>query len=476
MKKIAKRQLFLLGCASLAAMLLSLYDRYGIVFTNSSQNLSAEQSQLQEQVLRENREKGGSHSTGNLTEETREMTEKETGTAAKRTETAGQAEISDPDICVLLCSDNYASEYHDRITITADVPFQVSGQGTERHCQAGEQVELTMQSDELLQGDLVFTLEEDGVFQLPYLKRAAECPSYEGSLQVEKREEGLILINTLPLETYLCYVVPSEMPSSYPIEALKAQAVCARCYAMLQIENSRCKEFGADLDDSVSYQVYNNIGKTEEAVRAVRQTAQMVIKKEGQIENTLYYSTSCGLRMEEEASDEAVFCAAMSGSRASDAECKESWYRWNTLFSTEALNAAAETSYPGQIGQVLSVNVSKRLENGRAEVLQVAGTLGTVTIEGEYAIRQFLRPGYQDVTLQDGSTAPSLGLLPSAFFYITPQYQDGVLSGFLLNGGGYGHGDGMSQNGAKHLAEEGWSCQEILKYYYGDGVEIVCDT
>lgn len=122
------------------------------------------------------------------------------------------------------------------------------------------------------------------------------------------------------------------MPSSYPIEALKAQAVCARCYAMLQMENSRCEEFGADLDDSVSYQVYNNIGKTDAAVQAVQQTAGMVIKEDGQIENTLYYSTSCGLRMEEEASNEAVFCAAMSGSRASDAECEESWYRWNTLF------------------------------------------------------------------------------------------------------------------------------------------------
>lgn len=245
---------------------------------------------------------------------------------------------------------------------------------------------------------------------------------------------------------------------------------------MIQMENSRCEKFGADLDDSVSYQVYNNIGKTDAAVQAVQQTAGMVIKEDGQIENTLYYSTSCGLRMEEEASNEAVFCAAMSGSRASDAEREESWYRWNILFSTEELNAAAETFYPGQIGQILSLNVLKRLENGRAEVLQVTGTLGTVAIEGEYAIRQFLRPGDQAVILQDGSTAPSLGLLPSAFFYITPQYQGGVLSGFLLNGGGYGHGDGMSQNGAKHLAEEGWSCQEILKYYYGDGVEIICDT
>ena len=53
MKRIAKRQFFLLGCASLAAMLLSLYDRYGIVLTSSSRSFLAEQSQLQEQVLRE---------------------------------------------------------------------------------------------------------------------------------------------------------------------------------------------------------------------------------------------------------------------------------------------------------------------------------------------------------------------------------------------------------------------------------------
>ena len=64
------------------------------------------------------------------------------------------ASDANSDIRVLLCSDNYASEYHDRITITADVPFRVSGQGTERHYQAGEQVELTMQSNEFLQVQL----------------------------------------------------------------------------------------------------------------------------------------------------------------------------------------------------------------------------------------------------------------------------------------------------------------------------------
>ena len=128
MKRIAKRQFFLLGCASLAAMLLSLYDRYGIVLT-SSRSFLAEQSQLQEQVLRENQEKGGNRSTGQSGKESKTMAENKAGA---ETETAEKdermASDANPDIRVLLCSDNYASEYHDRITITADVPFRVSGQ------------------------------------------------------------------------------------------------------------------------------------------------------------------------------------------------------------------------------------------------------------------------------------------------------------------------------------------------------------
>lgn len=138
MKRIAKRQFFLLGCASLAAMLLSLYDRYGIVLTSSSRSFLAEQSQLQEQVLRENREKGGNRSTGqsgNKAKQWRKTKRERRQKLQKRMKEWHQMQIRTSG--VLLCSDNYASEYHDRITITADVPFRVSGQGTERHCQAG---------------------------------------------------------------------------------------------------------------------------------------------------------------------------------------------------------------------------------------------------------------------------------------------------------------------------------------------------
>ena len=89
MKRIAKRQFFLLGCASLAAMLLSLYDRYGIVLTSSSRSFLAEQSQLQEQVLRENQEKGGNRSTGQSGKESKTMAENKAGA---ETETAEKDE------------------------------------------------------------------------------------------------------------------------------------------------------------------------------------------------------------------------------------------------------------------------------------------------------------------------------------------------------------------------------------------------
>ena len=66
------------------------------------------------------------------------------------------------------------------------------------------------------------------------------------------------MVNELPLENYLCKVVPSEMPASYQKEALKAQAICARSYAYRQIMDYAYPEYQAHVNDSTDYQVYNN--------------------------------------------------------------------------------------------------------------------------------------------------------------------------------------------------------------------------
>ena len=101
----------------------------------------------------------------------------------------------------------------------------------------------------------------------------------------------MLLINELALEEYLYAVVPSEMPTYYGIEALKVQAVCARSYAYRHLLANSLSRYGAHVDDSVSYQVYNNIPENEESVLAVKDTYGRVIEYEGEIITAYYFST-----------------------------------------------------------------------------------------------------------------------------------------------------------------------------------------
>ena len=127
-----------------------------------------------------------------------------------------------------------------------------------------------------------------------------------------------------------------------------------------------------------------------------------------------------------------------------------------------------KSGWQEDFGAVTGMEVKKREDSGVIGTLEVSGDGGTITVEGEYSIRKLLQPGKTPVTLQDGSDAPDLGMLPSAFFYLTPEYDGKKMKGYTLTGGGYGHGKGMSQNGAKHMAEAGYKCKDILRHYYAD--------
>lgn len=111
-----------------------------------------------------------------------------------------------------------------------------------------------------------------GKLTLKNVGRSQGIPSYRGALELLDTEEGIIVINEVLLEEYLYSVVPSEMPSKYPGEALKAQAVCARTYAYGHMEHAGYPQYGAHVDDSTSYQVYNNILEQESTSAAVKET------------------------------------------------------------------------------------------------------------------------------------------------------------------------------------------------------------
>ena len=121
-------------------------------------------------------------------------------------------------------------------------------------------------------------------------------PDYRGTLEIWETEQGYVIINELPVEEYLYSVVPSEMPSDYPLEALKAQAICARTYAYLHILSPGYPQWNAHVDDTTAFQVYHSVPEQESTNRAVKETQGMVlVAPDGKnLAQTYYYSTSCG--------------------------------------------------------------------------------------------------------------------------------------------------------------------------------------
>ncbi len=180
---------------------------------------------------------------------------------------AGQTKENktEPEIRVALTDSDFQFVYHDSVTISLN----------------GEE---TVYEAEALRGrnEIISIPEQEGGILIPSIHRQCGTPSYGGRLEIRPCEAGLLAINILPLEKYLEAVVPSEMPSTYEKEALKAQAVCARTYAWKQMQGSRLHEYGADVDDSVSYQVYQNVAPQESTTKAVRETEGMILSQNGQ--------------------------------------------------------------------------------------------------------------------------------------------------------------------------------------------------
>lgn len=347
------------------------------------------------------------------------------------------------------------------------------------------------------------TNEKESKIQVISMEKLQGTPSYRGKLEVELRQEGYLFRNELSVEEYLYAVVPSEMPASYGLEALKAQAVCARSYACKNILQNSLFTYGAHVDDSTAYQVYNNIAEQEMSTRAVDETKGQVMVSGEEIVEAYYFSTSCGTTTDaaiwnskeecryiqgcfvegdggqnmtlfqnpEELKKEENFRTFITNRQESDFDAEFPWYRWSIWFSKEdIIRLLQEKGYDNAVGVPELIQVSRRGCGGVAEELQISGTEGTVVFEREYAIRAFLSPKGMQLLDKDGKENTSFSLLPSGYFVID-SLEDGENVYFRLTGGGFGHGAGMSQNAAKQMAEVGYLYSDILKFFYS-GVEL----
>lgn len=414
------------------------------------------------------------------------------------------------NIRVLISNSDYTNYYHSEVGITSDTDFTVSYGDTVAEYEAGEKLYFSNGSNELANGSVrIASKVEGGKIKISSIDRQSGSPSYRGALELSRDDKGVLVINELPVEEYLYGVIPSEMPVSYEPEALKAQAICARAYACRQMESDNYSVYGAHLDDSISSQVYNNVQEDERAIFAVDDTYGVVPCYNNQVIEAFFFSTSCGTTsnnsavwggnqepylldtMETELNDlaaldnESSFRSFINGELGTGfIEADEPFFRWSVTFTKEqmsdtinshlydrikampdnllALNAQGQYDRKeiGSIGDLESIEVTKRGDSGIIEEMVIKGTAETILVKGQSNARALLSPELVTIRKQDGSTVEGWATLPSAYFYIDDT------DGYTLYGGGFGHGVGMSQNGANDMAKLGYYASDIIAHYY----------
>lgn len=425
------------------------------------------------------------------------------------------------NIRVLLKTTGFKDIFHSKVVLTSNEPFTITyGKKTKKY-DAKEQVTIKPTSKMLEEGRLRVKTTNTGKITVSSIERSYGIPSYRGSLEIVSYEQGLTIVNELPLEEYLYSVVPSEMPTSYGKESLKVQAVCARSYAYNQLLTNQYSEYGAHVDDSTSFQVYNNVEENESSIEAVRDTYGKVLDYDGEVITAYYFSTSCGytssasevwmnntpleyltgkLQVDEDKSKELdltedkKFRDFIMNDDYETYDSDFAWYRWQTKVSLEDLKSTIDAKLQSRynansrliltlvggkyvstpintVGNIKSITITKRATGGVATEVIIKGSKNTVKVISEYNIRILLSPSGNDVVRKDDSKISNMSLLPSAFIIIDEITKDDTLTGYKIRGGGYGHGVGMSQNGVKAMVEAGFKYEEILEHYY-TGVNI----
>ncbi|MCD8157838.1 MAG: SpoIID/LytB domain-containing protein [Clostridiales bacterium] len=366
-------------------------------------------------------------------------------------------ESPDEDIIRTALSASEGGLVHKSIDISSDKGFTAKSGGSEKEYKSGEVLTVNSASQaQLFSGKKISLTPKSGS------KISVNGREYEGRIDIISCEGGYNVVCEMNVDTYLYGVVCAEMPSSYDDEALKAQALAARSYVYNQRLGNKRIDCGANIDDTTAFQVYNPSSVCEEAVKAVDKTKGEMILYEGNVITACFYSTSCGisansgeiwdsyktpeylssrtigeLNMPDFSSEEETLkFFKLIDEGGYEADCP--YYRWSFR--------ADKNSFKTDAGKVQNVTVTKRGEGGNVTEVLVEGEKGETAVSGESNIRNLLSPG--SVKLNDGTEREFTSLL-SSFFAIE------IIEGEIyFYGGGYGHGVGMSQNGAEVLAEQ----------------------
>ena len=351
----------------------------------------------------------------------------------------------------------------------------------------GETVVFNTDTEDFNEGRIKL-IPKSGEIQFQSVNRGIGTPSYGGTLEVSLYDEGIVVVNEVGIEDYLKKVVPSEMPSGFNLEALKCQAVCARSYAYTELSNNYYSAYGAHIDDSIQFQVYNNSPRAESTDTAVDETAGQVLSYNGEVVKTYYYSTSCGSTTDVTLwgnttenypyfvaecvggvdrgltlTVESEFNTFIKGENEADYDYDCTLYRWSMEESVKEISEGFARSTGKNVGNIKDIEVLERVNGGAAVKVKVTGDKGETVIDSESAIRAAFGNANVDMNTKSGTTR--YANLPSTFCVFEKVTEGKKLTGFKITGGGYGHGIGMSQNAANKMAES-MTYAQILEFFY----------
>lgn len=248
----------------------------------------------------------------------------------------------------------------------------------------------------------------------------------------------------MELEDYLLGVVAGEMYNSWHIEALKAQAILARTYTLYYLQNFKSKYEGADISNDVTEAQAYDASRINDSVRqAVKETEGLVILSDGELIESWFHANSGGVTTTAKNGLNYLGEENYTQTKKSvETESTSENFEWSKTFTkSEVMSALREMGI--SVSSIASFTIAEKDDSGRVKKFKV----GTSEVDAN------------TFRIKIGSTEMKSTLIT-----------DIIVSANSINftGRGYGHGVGMSQWGAKILAEEGKSAEDIVKFYFKD--------
>ena len=288
---------------------------------------------------------------------------------------------------------------------------------------------------------------------------------YAGELRVSLNDKKLQILNYIKLEKYLKSVVGSEMPKEFPLAALQAQAIAARTYVLKLLGKN---EF-FDIHSTQASQVYLGLeSETAKINRAVRSTSSLALFHQNKLIEAVFHSSSGG-RTENSGQ---VWKYQLPYLRSVvDYDQNSTKYKWSKKISSSDLDKIFS-----DLGGLKSIQIIKKNNSDRVINVKVYGPKGTKNISGKTLRRNLNLPSNKfvvDLKFNQINLENKLNNYNNLTkdFILTPLPPIPKDYFLLVKGYGYGHGVGMSQWGAKSMAERGSDFRQILKHYY-TGVQI----